>query len=570
MNQATRPEISRIRPTFTSSAAKLAASSSRSALLAALAVGAMSLAGQASAAPSVQQLENQLLKIQEQNDAEIAALKAEIGQLKNDQQQQAAVQQQQGVVVARTAQQVAAQPVISVKAPKVTETATHQFGLASADGANSIALVARVQVDGADYLRVAPQDGLATGLGGSKGTHLESGVNSRRARLGVVGVFQNDWAYRFVYDFGGSSDTETTGVSGAPTSGIENAYITYNGLNKPNALIPLAFDLGYLDVPWTLDESTSSADIMFMERSSSQVIATEFGGGDARAAFGVRSNNKNYWVGAYLTGPTAGVPHTGVTDQASAALFRAGYQVLNTKDATIHLGVDYGHTFQARAGYSATGTGASATNAPYLTLSDRPELRVDPTSVLSTGAIPLHGANILEAEAAGTWGPLFVQGEYYYYQVNEFTGGLNPADGVANVVDPALHFHGGYVEGSYALGGKRNYIPGTGAYSNVIPSHPFDLRTGGLGALEFTARYGHVNLNDHTSSTEAPHLTGGVYGGDQDSWDIGLNWYPNVDLKFVLDYSHVDVSKLKVSSTDVVTPAGADINAIAARAQFSY
>ncbi len=73
--------------------------------------------------------------------------------------------------------------------------------------------------------------------------------------------------------------------------------------------MPLAFDVGYIDVPFTLDESISSNDTMFMERSSSQVVATAFGGGDNRSAAGVRSYKTNYWAGAFVTGPTSGASH---------------------------------------------------------------------------------------------------------------------------------------------------------------------------------------------------------------------------------------------------------------------
>lgn len=585
MYQAVQPEINEFWRKFTRTTAKLAVSSSRPALLAALAVGTAALSGHAQAATSVQQLETQLLQIQEQNDQEIATLKQEIAALKAQQQQQAAVQQQQGIVVARTAQAISAQPSATPVAngngsspnyPKLIESPTHQFGLSSANGANTIAILARLQLDAGDYLNVVPQGGLAKGAGpgSTAGGPLDGGVNARRARLGIGGTFQNDWAYRLIFEFGGSSDSSTTGVSGASTSNVENAYITYNGFYTPKALVPVAIDLGYLDVPWTLDESTSSNDIMFMERSSPQVIATEFGGGDERAAFGLRSNNRRYWAGAYLTGPSSGAPHTGAAGPAAAALLRASYQVLSTNEATAHIGFDYGHTFQSREGYnsSSAATAATKTNAPYLTLSDRPELRIDPTTILNTGAIPLHSANILAGEAAGTWGPLFVQGEYYYYEISQFDGGINPADGDVNKVAPGLHFHGGYVEGSYALGGTRPYIPATGAYGSVIPVHPFDIHSGGFGALELTARYGHIDLNDHTSTTLAPHLTGGVYGGDQNSYDFGLNWYPNVNMKFVLDYSHVSVSKFKADTTGTIptTPDGATINAIAARAQFAY
>src|SRR6266849_6021874 len=68
---------------------------------------------------------------------------------------------------------------------------------------------------------------------------------------------------------------------------------------------PFAIDLGYLDVPFTLVESTSSNDIMFIARSSSNIVATGLAATDARSALGVRWNTDRAWAGAYVTGPTA-------------------------------------------------------------------------------------------------------------------------------------------------------------------------------------------------------------------------------------------------------------------------
>jgi phosphate-selective porin OprO/OprP len=65
-----------------------------------------------------------------------------------------------------------------------------------------------------------------------------------------------------------------------------------------------------MDVPYTLDEATSSNNITFMERASPQVLATDLGAGDNRAAFGIRGNDKWWWAGAYLTGPTTGYDHS--------------------------------------------------------------------------------------------------------------------------------------------------------------------------------------------------------------------------------------------------------------------
>jgi phosphate-selective porin OprO/OprP len=88
-----------------------------------------------------------------------------------------------------------------------------------------------------------------------------------------------DWNYGLIYDFGGSSDgfggtgsfgntaagggTNIGLLPGGATSGINNAFLSYHGLKG------FAFDLGYMDALYTLDEATSSNDIMFMERASS-------------------------------------------------------------------------------------------------------------------------------------------------------------------------------------------------------------------------------------------------------------------------------------------------------------
>ena len=126
----------------------------------------------------------------------------------------------------------------------------------------------------------------------------DRGIDLRRARIGVIGTFMSDWHYAFVYDFGNTADSNNlnnalanANSSTSPTtsnnflSGIENAFITYNGFYSHGQQFPVAIDFGIMDVPWTLEEATSSNDLMFLERSSAQVIAATFGGGDIRTAF---------------------------------------------------------------------------------------------------------------------------------------------------------------------------------------------------------------------------------------------------------------------------------------------
>ncbi len=413
--------------------------------------------------------------------------------------------------------------------PRITQTPGNRFGFESADGQNSIALTGRLHFDVGDYLDYHPDSKAAV-------QDLNSGVNARRARIGVVGKFAGDWNYSLIFDFGGSTDT------GNP-SAIENAYVTYNGFK------PLAFDLGYMDTPFTLDEATSSNDIMFIERASIQAVATSINTGDFRSAFGARSNNDRYWAGVYLTGPTSGQTHG--TGEPVGAFGRFSYQVLQAPNYSFHLGVDASGLMKPAAVGGVRTIGS---------LSDRPELRIDPTSIIGTGALgtaanPASGAAIFGVETAAAYNSLFLQGEYYHIQVDR--------DGL-----PANNFDGGYVEASWTVTGEhRNYIPATGAYSGINPAQAFSLSAGHWGAFELAARYSEVNLDDNFQTGVAvPAGSNGVGGGRQTVYAVGVNWYPNTNMRFMLDYLHGVINKGSSTGSEL----GGNFDALALRTQIAF
>jgi phosphate-selective porin OprO/OprP len=214
---------------------------------------------------------------------------------------------------------------------------------------------------------------------------------------------------------------------------------------------PFTFEAGYTEPAWPLDTATSSNDIMFMERATPVVVATNLLAGDFRSVAGVRANDDRYWAGAYLTGPTSGALHSGSNGQQLATIGRATYQVLQTEDTSLHIGADIGYVIQPRA------NGRSNTSIDKtLTLSDRPELRVDPTTFLTTGAIPADNATIYGVELAGTYGSLFGQAEYYHFTVDQSPAGITPR--------PTLDFDGGYIEASWTITGeRRKYLRDRGA-----------------------------------------------------------------------------------------------------------
>jgi phosphate-selective porin OprO/OprP len=413
--------------------------------------------------------------------------------------------------------------------------------ICSSDGLNCIAITSRLHFDmgGYHYTPNTPFTSVR---------QLDDGVNARRARIGVLGTFMGDWNYALIYDFGGSSDgfggTAPGSLPGGGRSGIENAYLSYVGIKG------LAIEVGYIDVPYTLGESTSSNDILFMERASSTNVAISIAGDDFRSAAGARLYNDLFWFGAYVTGPTSGAIHAwqsvtppGMTEQLGGTA-RAVWHVVNQPGFGIHIGGDAEALFKPSDDF--------VTGVKSLTLGDRPELRIDPTNILTTGPIAnVTGAQVYSVEAAANYGSLLVQGEYYFYIIDRALG------------LPSLKFNGGYAEAGWVITGEsRTYNGGKAAYFGVVPEHPFSWASGDWGAWEIAARYSMVNLNDRLGFPD------GVAGGKQSIITAGLNWYVNRNIRFMLNYLHGKVDK-EVSATNS-TDAGSKFDALAMRSQIAF
>ena len=431
----------------------------------------------------------------------------------------------------------------------VLEAGSARFGIESADGRNAIFLTGRLHLDVADYLDFQPGSRFAAVQA------LNSGVNARRARIGVVARFMRDWDFNLIYDLGGSGDGFPPDP-GALVSGLENALLTYSGLK--NNGVPLVFDLGYMDVPFSQEESTSSNDIPLVERAAIINVATNIFANDFRSAFGVRSFSDRYWAGAYVTGPTSGTNHT--TGEQIGALGRAGYNILYSPEGYLHLEGDVGALLKPPA----------PGGIRSITLSDRPELRVDPTQILSTGPIgtaanPLTNAQVYGGGGIASWRNFQVNGEYYQINVNRqglATNGLN----------------GGYVEGSWILTGEqRKYSPPAGSYLRPVPEHPFLPFEGSCcGAFELAARYSTIDLNSNFTPRPPPG-SNSVGGGQQTVYAAGLNWYPNANMRFLFDFLHGKINKRfstaaggGIAGTPPGTPVGGKFDAVVLRTQVAF
>jgi phosphate-selective porin OprO/OprP len=122
----------------------------------------------------------------------------------------------------------------------------------------------------------------------------------------------------------------------------------------------------------------------------------------------------------------------------------------------------------------------------------------------------------------------------------------------------------------------------TASFQNPRPYVPFSSH-GGWGAWELAVRYSHTDLNSNAGLAGSASTSNSVRGGKQDIYTVGLNWYLNVNLKLLFDYSRIEVDRLNPARTGspipfgdgALTPPfgvqiGQDLNSYALRTQFSF
>jgi phosphate-selective porin OprO/OprP len=239
-----------------------------------------------------------------------------------------------------------------------------------------------------------------------------------------------------------------------------------------------------------------------------------------------------------------------MTEQLGAVARAAG-QVVSGNGYSLHLGAD--------AEWLIDPARNTVTGAQAVAFSDRPELRIDPTTLISTGAIAnVSGAQIYSAEVAATYGPVFFQGEYYWYNIDR-----SAMTGLPPIGAPSLDFQGGYAQASLMLTGEtRSYNAASASYNGIKPLHPFDWSSQGWGAWEVAGRVSTIDLNDQLATAA------GVAGGRQTIYTAGLNWYVNNNVRFMLNYLHGDVNRQasSVSAADV----GSKFDAVAMRTQVAF
>jgi phosphate-selective porin OprO/OprP len=386
--------------------------------------------------------------------------------------------------------------------------------VSSADGRFSLAIRVLGQFDTGYFM----QSARALQLAAANGPDLSSGSNWRRAQLGVQGKVFGDWNYYFNYEFGSgaSSGNELQGR-------IQQAYVEYAGL------APFAFRIGAFPPSANLDDATSAADVIFLERNAADDLSRNLAGGDGRDAIGIIYAGDSVFASLVYTGGKVADSNL-LFDEQQALVSRVSDVFYS--DSNWKLMASVAGTYVFRGGDATAGLGS----ARNITLQDGSELNVDDNSIrlVSTGAINTQSAWNYALEGAGEWRSLYAQGGYLGFAIDQRNAGVR-----------ALDFEGWYVQGSWILTGEsRPYNVQNGAFSNPKPRIPFSLDGWGPGAWELAARYSDLNLNDHAGLLGHAVPLGGIRGGEQRIFTAALNWYPNGALKFSLQWQDDQISRI--------------------------
>jgi phosphate-selective porin OprO/OprP len=402
----------------------------------------------------------------------------------------------------------------------------------SADGQFELAIRGRFQYDAGSFFQSRDLPASVT-----TGRDLHNGSHFRRAQLGIEGTAFGDFDYEFAFEYG-SSGTERPGQ-------ILRLRLAYTGI--PNFII----NAGAIQPRFTLDDSTSSGDLTFIERSSiANTILDPFGGSDSRRGIevrfqkqGVMRNGDNLMIATAFTGERIAIAKT--DDEGTQILGRLAYRFYSDQKSNFQIG--------ASASYIL--------NEPdkMMAFHDRPESRIDGTRLVGFGRTGLpasvgsKSATLIGVEGAMNYGPLTMQGEFYRYRLSRTDSALR---------DPS--FKGWYLQGSYILTGEmRPYNAGRAAFGTPSPRNPFRAGPNAWGAWEIKARY---SVNDLNAFAFDANPANRVRGGEQRIISTGLNWYVNRNVRWLFDYSFVDVNRLDAAGL----PAGQDFNVLSGRMQFTF
>ena len=379
---------------------------------------------------------------------------------------------------------------------------------------------------------------------------LSSGANFRRARFGFEGAYR-EWNYSMSFGLVG-------GGAGGEDGQLAEAFIEYVGWKPLDHAAPARLRIGAFGVPTGLDDASASIETLFLERPAVVEMKRGIAGGDGRTGLALSLTDERWHGSLAFTGASIG--NSGEFDEQSNYIARLAFLPIRGDHYALHAGVS------AVGVITPADINPAAGAAPTLRLRERAELRVDAQRFVDTGLIPSDGLTAYGLELGGFLNNFYAAGELLDIELSRSDGLDNPA------------FSGWYVQGAWIFTGEhRRWNAVTGGFQSVRPAHPFDVSDGAWGAWEIAARHSVLDLNHNEGSLGLAPPVGAIRGGRQTIATVGLNWYPNNIMRFLLDYQWVRIDRLDPENIAIVTPVpgvgaqiGQDFEVFSIRSQVAF
>jgi phosphate-selective porin OprO/OprP len=387
-------------------------------------------------------------------------------------------------------------------APKVTTSGG--LKVETADGQFSFQPIGRLNYDAAFY----DQDK----------SRMGDGSQVRRARLGVTGKMFGDWLYKLEADF--ARDTS------AGTVGLKDAYLSYLGWDLAQITV------GNFKEPFSINNLTSTNYLSFIERPLPITQPTTSLMPDRHLGIAAShyASNWSASIGAFLKHTDDAQP-SNEGDQSFDVAGRITYEPIIEKDRLVHFGISglFRNPDDASVAFSLKPE-SNVTGARFLN-----------TSATLTALNPGQLASVdhlfmVDPEFAAVYGPASLMAEYFYVPITQTQHDpiLNSGAAACRITSasaaafsrcPDVALTGWYAELAYFLTGEsRPYNAATARWDRLKPKH--NLGKDGFGALELAARISHADFDDGADFQK----------GTETNYTVGLNWYVNPYIRFMMDY----------------------------------
>jgi phosphate-selective porin OprO and OprP len=352
----------------------------------------------------------------------------------------------------------------------------------------------------------------------------------RRLRLGLEGTVYKYYDYRILTDFG-SGITSTTG---------NNAFLQ-DALVNIHYWPEFQIQFGKYKEPVSLEVLQSDASLLFVERGLPTALAPnrdvgiQFQGDllDARLSYALGIFN------GVADGGSGDVETSNSGKHFAGRIFSQPFKNFDNelfRGIAIGIGGSFGDQAESLPSYVTTG---------------RQRFFTFGTNSLTT-SVAADGRHWRVApQGYYYYGPFGIYGEYVLSSVEvSRTGAAGPPS--LEVDNEAWN-----IAISYVLTGEKN------SFNRISPHHPVDLSNDGWGAWEIAARFGELSID----KTAFPLVATSSSAQKVISWEIGLNWYLNKNLKFNFDYTQ---SHFSGGSKTPGSVTAQDEKVFMGRTQFSF